>query len=455
VVYFSDMSIEKHVLALLFQSPFHIRTGSMDMSAFSKTEHRTLAELIRSFVQKNKSTPSHETLKSYSNEYIKSSKSIDDVSEALLLLDTLPTVEASEAEYYFKKMENYRVGRAMHALYESFGQQLQDEIDIDFMELRKDVFKKTLHMGADEDHIERGFIYDNVKKRALAYRDNKSGDSKELIPYGIESLDKALGKMKKKSLNLIYSKTGGGKTVFAINLAYNAAVRGFNVMYFTAEISKDAIESKFDSLIGELDSLRILQGTMSSDEEKRYKIVLEKQLADKPPLWVTHIPVGCNMGTIIQEIEMYTTSNGYGPDLVVLDYANLIEPTKKPQDRSAKFDNLLKEMHDYAGFYNYACITMMQESRTAALNDVRKNKKAEDEDVDGVHNIGLSHHAADHCEVVLRLKWRERDLNMNRLKVSIDKNRFGPANLTLELFANFAITYIGDAKQIIVYKLSK
>lgn len=453
----SDMSIEQHALALFFQSPLHIKALTINLESFAKDEHKVLVKLIRAFVTKYKSTPSFDTLRNFSNEHVKTSKNVDDVAAALLLLDYLPAVKASEAEYYFKKLENYRIGRELFHLHENFGDKLNNEIEIDFMELRKDVFKKTLHMGADEDKIERGFIYDNAQNRINMYKHTKAGDSTDLIPFGIDSFDNSVGKMPKKSLTLIYSKTGGGKTVFAINLAYNAAVRGFNVMYFTSEMSKIAIEGRFDSLAGELDSKKISQGSMSKEEELKYREILQQQRKDKLPLWVIHVPTNCTMGTIVQEIETYTTSNGFGPDLVVLDYANLIEPTSHYNDRSSKFDYLLKEMHECAAYYNFACITMMQESRIAALDEVNKIKnkgKKIEEDTDGVHNIGLSHHAADHCDIIIRLKWNDRDRQINRLKASIDKNRGGPTP-KLELFCNFSLTYIGDVKQTIVYNLKQ
>lgn len=449
---FSDMDVERHVLSLFFQSPFHIKTGNLNMEIFSKVEHKALAKLIRQFVLKYKSVPTAETLRVFANELIRDSQSIDNLSEALLLLDDLPVTAAAEAEFYFKRAENYRIGRELFTMHDTFGKRLDNEIDVDFLAMRKDIFKKTLHMGEDEDRISRGFIYDNIPNRVKIYKSLKSGDNRDLIPFGIESLDNTVGSMRRKGLALIYSMTGGGKTVFAINLAYNAAVQGFNVMYFTAEISKEAVEAKIDSLASELDSKHILYGKLSESDEKKYIALLKKQKEERPSIWVTHVPIDCSMTTIIQEIETYTTSNGFGPDLVIIDYANLVEPIKRYQDRSAKFDNLLKEMHDYAGYYNFACVTMMQESRIAALNDIKK-KKHEEEDTDGVHNIGLSHHAADHCEIVLRLKWKEADIHLNRIKVSVDKNRFGPTKLILELFANFAITYIGDRKSTLTYKL--
>lgn len=450
---FSDMDVERHVLSLFFQSPFHIKTGSMNMESFSKTEHKALAQLIGQFVLKYKSVPTSETLKVFANELIRDSKSIDNLSEALMLLDTLPETSTAEAEFYFKKLENYRIGRELFTMHDTFGKRLNNEIDIDFLGMRKDIFKQTLHMGEDEDHISRGFIYDNITNRVNIYKSVKAGKSHSLIPFGINSIDKSIGSMRKKGLTLIYSKSGGGKTVFAINLAYNAAVRGFNVMYFTAEISKEDIELRIDSLASELNSFNILYGKMSDDEEKKYIAALKKQKDERPSIWVTHVPVDCNFTGIIQEIETYTTSNGFGPDLVIIDYANLVEPIKKYNDRSTKFDNLLKEMHDYAGYYNFSCVTMMQESRTAALNDIKKKKNSEEEDTDGLHNIGLSHHAANHCDYVLRLKWKQVDYDLNRLKLSVDKNRFGPSNIILELFANFSITYIGDAKTTLTYKL--
>jgi replicative DNA helicase len=443
---FNDPNVEKKLLSLFFKPSFYIKLLNINMDLFNINSHKKLAELMRSFIQKYKSIPTKETLINYSNELVKTSKQIDQYSDALLVLEDLPDCKEEEACYYLKKAENYMVGRAICDMNTYVVEQIESNLEIDFLALRQHIFKSTLHMGSDSENVKRGFIYDNIGDRARMYGKMKRGENTDLIKFGIDSLDKIAGGMKKTFLTLLYSRTGGGKTKFAVNIAYNAAKAGYNVMYASLEMASEYIGYQFDSLMSFIDSSHIVFGNMTSEEEKRYSKALNLQKNSKLPIWITDIPRGASIAKLIEEIELYKTHNGFVPDLVVVDYANLIEPTMRYSGRSEQYDYLLKEMHETARFYEFAMLTMMQESRTASMDDLKKKNKKMDEDIetDGTHNIGLSNFAAIHCENVFRIKWDKRDQAVNRINLIIDKNRYGKTGGNLKLFANFAITYIGD-----------
>lgn len=436
----SSKSVEQKILSLFFKPPIHIRSLSINLDMFSMKAHRNLAKLIQQYVRKYRSVPSKETLISFGNSKL-DEEGLETIPEALELLDTLPKVKKTEADYYFAQAENFRLGRKMFDLHRTLTGELEQG-EVDFGELRKKIVSDILFMGPDEKNIRRGFISDNVRERADNYRRIAGGDMEDIIPFGIEKLDEEVGGMKKSFVTLVYSKTGGGKTRLSINLAYNAAMAGFNVLYVSLEMAFDLIASCFDSRMAAVDSRKIIFGKLDRTDKKKFAKALKRQLKEKLNIWISDIPMGASMSSILEELEVYKAANGVLPDLVIIDYANLLEPTKDYKGRSEKYDYLLKEAHETARYYKIALLTSMQESRDASRADLEKKQKKES--LEGVHNIGLSNYAATHCETVIRLKQNDIDILRNRLWLIIDKNRYGESRKKIPLYAAFDLTYIGD-----------
>jgi hypothetical protein len=166
--------------------------------------------------------------------------------------------------------------------------------------------------------------------------------------------------------------------------------------------------------------------------------------------------MGAKSSMILEEIELYRAANGVNPDLVIIDYANIMEPMKRYNGRSEKYDFLFKEYHEIAKYCNVALLTATQESRDASKADIEAKKKKQEVE-QGVHNIGLSNYMAPHCENVIRLKQDSKDLLQNRLWGVIDKNRYGTQGQEIPLMAIWSKNYVGDriVTGLKVYKARK
>lgn len=414
----------------------------MDLGAFSIEEHKTLASIIKEYVSKYRVPPTYDTLKGFLNERL-TQENVDKYVSALELIHGLPKVELSEADFYFNEAENLRMGRIVYDTQNKLVESLEKPAT-DFIKLRQTILKDLLIAGKDVNNIRRGFIYNNVKDRYNLYKKAESGISEEIIPFGITKVDEVIGGMRKTFVTLIYSKTAGGKSRLAINVAYNAANAKHNVMYISLEMAYDLLASCFDSRIAAVDSHKILFGKLDKDGKKKYIQALKDQVNNKLNIWIADIPMGATVSLVMEELEIYKAANGVYPDLIIADYANLLEPTKRYKDRSEKYDHLMKELHEMARSYNFALLTMMQESRDASKSDIEGENGKKKKNVEGVHNIGLSNFAAIHCETVLRLKQSEEDTIRNRLWVHFDKNRYGSSMKRVPIFAAWDVTYVGD-----------
>lgn len=452
-VRFSSEKIEKGILALLLKSPVHVRALSLKPNLFAFSKHQQLFSLIRKFVQAYKAAPTKETLINFANTQIKDEADLEIIPEAIELLDTLPDINVEEANYYFKRGTNYLIGRNIYDLHTYAAEKMQEH-EVDFLSLKKDMMEQLVKMGEDDESIRRGYIYENIKDRFYKYESAEKGELGEIIPFGIRELDEEIKGMKKSFVTLAYSKTGGGKSRLAINLAYNAAVAGYNVMYVSLEMDFDILANCFDSRIAAIDSKKIIFGDLQRSDKIKFAKALKQQAKEKLNIWISDIPQAASMAKLLEEIEIYKTVNGTAPDFIVVDYANLMEPTVRYSNTSTKYDNLLKEMKQTARYYGCSLFTMLQESRDATLASIDSKNKKKDE-IEGVHNIGQSNYAAIHCETVFHLKQSDVDKLRNRVWIVVNKNRYGASGKKIPLFAAWDITFVGNKQSETSVKMEK
>ena len=335
------------------------------MDYFNFQEHKNLAKLIQKYVLAYKQPPTLDTLKVFANSLSSTDKDTEEYVEVLKLAKDLPKIGMEEANFYFEQLENYKMGRDIYDLATDLKEKFENN-ESDFFKIRQNLLDKLLRTGRDKRHIKRNFIYENVPERWEEYKRISGGlDKRDIIPWGIKDLDKTVGGLRRSHVTLLYARTSGGKTIAAINAAYNAALAGYHVMFFTLEMEFNNVASKFDSRMAWVDSHDILFGRLRGTDIKQYNNVLKKQLDDKLGIWLVDIPRGTQATDIMKEIELYKFMHGVAPDLVVIDYANLVKPSEKFQGRSERYDYLFSEFHEIARYYKVALITGAQESRTA------------------------------------------------------------------------------------------
>lgn len=434
--------IEKKLLALFMQSPTHMRVLSTDPKMFAVKAHQDLALLIKAFVHKYRCVPTQEMVKGFANERMGTSeKGIDQTAAALELLSGLPSVKSNEFQYCWDKAFNYMVGRKIFDL----GAELTDRFkksEVNFVDLHRELLSNLLMVGDQSVISQRGFIFQNVKERYQEYKDSKHKKSTQIIPFGITGLDEKTGGMRKKFVTLFYSKTGGGKTRTAVNIAYNAAKQGYNVMYFSLEMAFNLIASVFDSRMGAINNQNIVFGKLTRDEKIKYKCVLKKQVEEKFNVWIVDIALNASSNVIMEEVEIYRATTGKQPDLVIIDYANIMTPARGYGNTSERYNHLFEEYHQIAKYLNVAIVTATQESRDASKADLDKKRKSED--IEGVHNIGLSNFMAPHCEIVVRIKQDPSDKMASLIWFVVDKCRYGNTGAKVSATARWATSYVGD-----------
>ena len=183
------------------------------------------------------------------------------------------------------------------------------------------------------------------------------------ISTGWPSVDKKLyGGFNRGELNIFCAASGGGKSLFLANLGVNWALMGLNVIYLTFELSENLVSMRLDSMttgIGTRDIFRNID-----DVELKVKM-LEKKAGH---LQIKYMPSGKNCNDIRAYLKEYQVKKGVKPDVILIDYLDLMMPLSvkvSPSDLFVKDKYVSEEIRNLAMETQCITVTASQLNRSA------------------------------------------------------------------------------------------
>ncbi len=183
------------------------------------------------------------------------------------------------------------------------------------------------------------------------------------ISTGWPTVDKKLyGGFNRGELNIFAAASGGGKSLFLANLGVNWALMGLNVIYLTFELSENLVSMRLDSMttgVGTRDIFRNID-----DVELKVKM-LEKKSGH---LQIKYMPSGKNCNDIRAYLKEYQVKTGKKPDVLLIDYLDLMMPLSvkvSPSDLFIKDKYVSEEIRNLAMETQCITVTASQLNRSA------------------------------------------------------------------------------------------
>lgn len=226
----------------------------------------------------------------------------------------------------------------------------------------------TGDFGAVESAVRDALLVSLNRDLGLRYFDNPEQRLERMLhgnfvePTGWSEVDDLLfGGICRKEMLLISAGSGGGKSICLTNLGLNFLNRGLDVLYISLELSQDVIAQRVDTMLTGIGRKVWQQHTT----EIAVKISNEK--TGKGNLDIKQMPVGTNANTIRAYLKEYALFYGKMPDLLILDYLDLMNPNEKIDlsDIWVKDKLTSEQLRDIAVSYNLAVATASQLNRSA------------------------------------------------------------------------------------------
>jgi replicative DNA helicase len=267
----------------------------------------------------------------------------------------------------------------------------------------KDLVDKAMKVGVDSD---LGLDY------VLDFEERNEDLNRTTVPTGWDCINDLMdGGLGPGELGVVVAPSGVGKTWVLCALGAAAVKAGMNVVHYSLELSEHYVGQRYDTVFTQISS---------ADLKDRKDDVFQKIKKLKGRLLIKYFPPkGISAKKIESHIEKMTAA-GNKPDLVIIDYADLLLSTTNKSDSTyGEQGGVYIELRGMGGMLGIPVWTASQTNRSAIDSEVIEADKVAD-----------SYAKVMNADFIMSISRKSKDKLNNTARFHIMKNRFGQDGLT-------------------------
>jgi len=242
-------------------------------------------------------------------------------------------------------------------------------------------------------------------------------DNRITIPTPWEEINKLLqGGIGGGDFGLIFGNPGGGKSWSLVALGGYAVRLGYNVVHYTLELGEDYVGRRYDAFFTNVPVNKILQ----------HRDKVEEVLPQIPGKLIIKefSPGKATVSTIESHIQKVKDFDMV-PDLIIIDYVDLLSTRKRTADRKGEIDDIYTSTKGLARELKVPIWSVSQVNRAGSKDDVIEGDKA----AGSYDKIMIT----DFC---MSLSRKKEDKVNGTGRFHIMKNRYGMDGLTFGVKAD-------------------
>ena len=385
----------KVISSLLVHKDFLVNIHDiLDESSFGNQAHQWIIKEILAYYTKYHTVPSMDVLKvelqKIENEVLQLSIK-EKLREAYKITN-------DDAEYVMEEFSTFCKNQQLKkALLSSVDLLKAGDYDsIKFM------IENAMKAGQDKN---MGHEYNkDVESR---YRE----DNRVTVPTPWNTINDMLqGGLGNGDFGLIFGNPGGGKSWSLVALGGFAIKLGYNVLHYTLELGEDYVGRRYDAFFTNIAVNKVL--------EHRTKVE-ETVESLKGELIIKEFPTGRATISTIEAHIAKVKSLGIEPDLIIIDYVDLLSSKRKSTDRKFEIDDIYTSAKGLARELNIPIWSVSQVNRDGSKDDVIEGDKA-----------AGSYDKMMITDFAMSLSRKKEDKVNNTGRFHVMKNRYGMDGIT-------------------------
>src|ERR1019366_799264 len=341
-------------------------TGFLRAEDFYRDANRTIYEVILT-LQQQRTKADYITI---TDELERQSK-LDDVGGPAYiagLINQVPT--SANIVYYARIVEQMAIFRRLITV---GGEIVQLGYDADDATVALDQAERSLFelsqryrqaQSSDVGMSEAMSAYMDILQERYENRGRVIG-----IPTGYMDLDRLLGGLHRSDLDILAARTSIGKTTFALNIAYNAAIKfQRKVGIFSLEMSTEQLIERFVAIDAKMEQQKLRTGNLE-DEDWSDLVEASVRLAG------LGIRIKDKAGISLMEMRSVARRwvQEYGIELIIVDYLQLVESSeeRKRDNREQEGSRVSRGLKNIARELNVPVLALAQLSRALETRQVK------------------------------------------------------------------------------------
>lgn len=249
--------------------------------------------------------------------------------------------------------------------------------------------------------------FTQMEKRVDTYKARKAEGKRRGMLYGLDEIDNdTLGLMPHQYVT-IAGWTGIGKSTLGMIFSVQHFGDGFTPMIISAEMDEEEIFAKLDSIAVGLRQHALKELTLPGADVKRWEAFAER-VTDAPN---DIIVIDVDFPTAER---IYAETTKWNPDVVVVDYIQLLEGPKDIGQRWERID------------YNSRALKAQARSLRIPVYGLSQTNAEGESEGAKLSNLGGAKAIGFHSDLMLGMFQDENMAAMNKMDISVEKNRNGP-----------------------------
>jgi replicative DNA helicase len=253
-------------------------------------------------------------------------------------------------------------------------------------------------------------------------------DHRKIVPTPWGPINELVqGGLGNGDLGLIFGNPGGGKSWTLVALGGFAIQMGYNVIHYTLELSESYTGRRYDAFFTGI----------SVDQLDQHKDKVDAISAELPgELIIREYPMGKTTINTIESHIQKVKDLGIEPDLIIIDYIDLLSTRKRNVDRKGEIDDIYTSTKGLARELNIPIWSVSQVNRAGAKDNIIEGDKA-----------AGSYDKMMITDLSISLSRKKEDKVNGTGRLHIMKNRYGMDGLTFQVDVNTSNGQIAIGEQ--------
>ena len=264
----------------------------------------------------------------------------------------------------------------------------------------------ALKLGADNNY---GYDY------LADFEERFQIKARNPITTGWTVIDKIThGGLGSGELGVVIAPTGVGKSMALVHLGAEAVKSGLTVVHYTLELADTVVATRYDSS---------MTGIPINEIYNYKNKVHEFVQGIEGKLIVKEYPTKSATTAMIKNHLDRLIRRGMSPDMVIVDYGDLLRPVKAQREKRIELESIYEELRGIAQIYELPVWTASQTNRTGINAEVIT-----------MEAISEAFNKCFVADFICTMSRTIEDKNNNEGRMFVAKNRNGPDGMVFPMF---------------------
>lgn len=426
---FSD-NIQRAILYYLKGSKdfYHQIVNLVDPDYFEFPSHAKIFCAVRDYFEEYGKLPNDDFILQDLKKALGARESISEYEDELDLINNLDERTTDNPEYILDQVELFAKNEAMK-------QAISDSILLvkeDRVEEIESVVKKALLISRDVD-TGQNYFGDFSQRWDRTFNKEKSDKYRTVLPALDKSLEGGLGK---KELAMVIAPPGVGKSLYLVNQGVQSMIEGRKVLYLSLEMSEDKIAQRFDSVMTLVPQFKLKKESTALTVKERLGMFQDEFPGSD--LRIKEFPTGtASANTLRNLLVQMKNYDDFEPDLVIIDYLELLRPTRNIEAEYQAQQRVAEEVRGVAMEHNILIWTATQTNRQGRMVKVITDAE-----------LGDSYGKIRTCDFAISLNQSEEEFDNGTMRGFVVKSRNGRPRFLVPMRVDYGTLRMSEGEEL-------